>query len=174
MRSYRGLKEFAVEADGAVLGDPSPGGLAKEVPQIFGSQPQAFQARSEALERGLPGGAVFTMVIEIPEPVLEGLVQVVQGAAPEAGEEIPPDGFKPAFDFTFSLGFVGPGMDQGDAQGGGDLLQVMRTEGAAIVDVQLARQYPAWPGPVPGPGEKRPGIPRDKRPHKAPAGSSRR
>ena len=33
----RGLKEFAVEADGAVFGDPPPGGLAEEVPEVGGA-----------------------------------------------------------------------------------------------------------------------------------------
>ena len=69
--------------------------------------------------------------------MIEGLVQIVQGAAPEAGEEIRADGFKPAFDFSVSLGLVGPGMDQGDAQGGGDLLQVMGAKGGAVVHVEF-------------------------------------
>jgi hypothetical protein len=71
---YRGLKEFPVQTDGAVLGDPSPGGLAKEVPQVRRSGSQAFQTSGEPLERGLAGGAVLALMIDFPEPEIEGLI----------------------------------------------------------------------------------------------------
>ena len=89
-------------------------------------------------------------MVDVSEPEIKGLVQIGQGASTEAGEEITPDGFKPALDFAFSLGFIGPGMDQGDAQGGGDLLQVMGAKGAAVIDVEFAGQPASGQGLLQG------------------------
>ena len=47
---------------------------------------------------------------------------------------------KKPLDFAFALGLIGLGVDQGDAQGGTDLVEVKRAKRGAVVDVEFARK----------------------------------
>ncbi len=75
--------EFAVEGNGAVLGDPASGMVAKMVLEILRHNPEALHARGETGERTLPGGSVLFLMVDIVDPQIKGLIEVAQICALE-------------------------------------------------------------------------------------------
>jgi hypothetical protein len=108
------LIESSIEHDGAVFGDTPTRTDAKVVPEIMGCGPEALHVGGETGKGALCGGAVFALVIDVAEPQIEGLIEFLQGVAPEAWQELGSEGTKEPLDFPAALGFVGTGMDQGD------------------------------------------------------------
>ena len=51
-------------------------------------------------------------------------------------------GFEEAFDFTFSLRAIRGAVNEGDAEGGGGVSELMGAEGGAIVEINLSGQSP--------------------------------
>jgi hypothetical protein len=79
-----GLIEFAVQSDGAVFGHGAPGAFAEVILEIFGSGSETLHLSGKALKRTLVGGSVFALVIELIEPQIQGLVELLQGLACKA------------------------------------------------------------------------------------------
>ncbi|MFH1124414.1 MAG: hypothetical protein V1758_12220 [Pseudomonadota bacterium] len=46
----------------------------------------------KALEGGLTRGGMFSLVVDILEPQIQGLIEFRKGFASEAGKKLPPDG----------------------------------------------------------------------------------
>lgn len=63
-------------------------------------------------------------VVAIAQPGLEGLIEILEGCALESRQKLSLHGLEEAFNFATPLGFVRFGVDQGDTQRGGDLLEV--------------------------------------------------
>jgi hypothetical protein len=76
-----GFIEFAVQSDGAVFGDGAPCAFAEVILEIFGGCSEALHLSGKALKRTLVGGGVFALVIELIEPQIQSLVEIVQGLA---------------------------------------------------------------------------------------------
>ncbi len=85
-------------------------------------------------------GTVSPAVIDLGQPQLQGLVEVPQAVAFEAGQELAAHGPEEALDFAATLGGVRLGVDEGNTQLRADMLQLPAAEGGAVVDIQLARQ----------------------------------
>ncbi len=90
------------------------------------------------------------MGIDISQPEFHGLGERGQIAAGKTGQEVGADGFEKSFNLAFALGFIGPGVDQGHAQGGADLLQMLGAKGRAIVGIELAGQAAGREGHLKG------------------------
>ena len=66
----------------------------------------------EAFKRGLSGGTVYFFVVAVSYPACQGVIELRKAGAFKQGQKAAAYGFKPSFDFTFSLGRVGLGVDQ--------------------------------------------------------------
>ena len=72
------------------------------------------------------------MVI-LPDPEIQGDVDLFQGIAVETGKELGADCAEEPFDLAPSLGCIGRGVDQGNAQGSADPFQMSGAEGGAVI-----------------------------------------
>jgi hypothetical protein len=90
--------------------------------------------------------AVLSVVVDIAEPAIERDVEIGKSLGAHSGEKIAAHGAKKALDLAFALGLIGPGVNQGDAQGGGDLVEMKGAKGGAVVDIEFARQSASQKG----------------------------
>jgi len=128
------------ESDGAVFSDAAAGLFAEVILEIFGRRAHTLAVSGIALKRGLPSAAVLAVVVEISDPAIERDIEIVKTLGAHSGEKIAAHGAKKPLDFAFALGLIGLGVDQGDAQGGTDLVEVKRAKRGAVVDVEFARK----------------------------------
>jgi len=137
--------ETAGQSDGAVFGDAAAGLFAEVILEIFGRCAHTLAVSGIACQRCLLGAAVLAVVVDISQPAIEREVEIVKSLGAHRGKKIAAHGAKKPLDFAFALG-LGPGVDQGDAQGGTDLVEVKRAKGGAVVDVEFARQAASQKG----------------------------
>jgi hypothetical protein len=79
------------------------------------------------------------LVIGLITPLFEPLVQVRQRqGGRKKGEKLHSQRFEKAFNFTFSFRAIRGAMDQGDAERGGGMSELVRTIGRPIVDVDFS------------------------------------
>ncbi len=89
---------------------------------------------------------MLAVVVDLSEPAIERDVEIVKTLGAHRGKKVAAHGAKKPLDFAFALGLIGLGVDQGDAQGGTDLVEVKRAKGGAVVDVEFARQAASQKG----------------------------
>ena len=82
----------------------------------------------EASEGSLLSASVFTVVVDVSDPGVESFVEILERVAAKAGQEVTAYPSEPAFYLAPALGYIGLGVDQGDAQRGADLLEVQSAE----------------------------------------------
>jgi hypothetical protein len=114
------------------------GTLAKVVSQIFGSFPDAFHVRGESLKGTLAGRRVFSSMIELLKPDVEGLIELMKGVPLEAWQEIGAHGAEETLDFPFSLGLVWPCVYQRNTETCGDVIEMMGAKGRSVIGVELS------------------------------------
>lgn len=115
----RGLIECAIQGDGAVFSHPASCPFPEIIFQILWSLTDAVHMIGETFKRALPGTCVFSTVADVPDPALQGFIEIEEAGPFETGEELGSHGSEQSLDFSPSLGFIGPGMDKGYAEGGG-------------------------------------------------------
>ena len=74
-------------------------------------RPDTLHLADETLQGRLPGAQMLTLVVDVPNPALQGLIDVSKGVTLEAGEKLGPDGAEESFDLApaLGLGHVGHG-----------------------------------------------------------------
>ena len=77
--------------------------MPEVVSKIRGRFPQTMHFRDKPRKRGLAGGSVGFPVVAGVDPMIQGLVERIQGSSGKAGKQSGPDGFKPSFDFAFFM-----------------------------------------------------------------------
>ena len=70
-----GFIEFSIKSDGAVLSHPSSGMLPEIISKICWGGSQAFHMGGESLKRTLPGGRMFSLMVDLIEPQVKGLIE---------------------------------------------------------------------------------------------------
>ena len=134
-QGHRCLEQLAVEGDRAVFGDFSPDPLPEVIGQVVGGWSQTLQVVGKSGQRCLASTTVFTLVIDLVEPYLECGVEFDERTSVEAEHKIAAYGPEEAFDLPFPLGLVRFGVDQGNSQTGGHMLQMPTAERRAVVHV---------------------------------------
>jgi len=69
-----GLIKFTVQGDGSVFGHLASGPFSKVIFQVLWTRTDTFHIISEAFKGALTGGSVFSIVIDIPDPAIEGFI----------------------------------------------------------------------------------------------------
>ena len=133
------FKEASGHGDTAVFGDAAAGLLTEVIGKIFGGSAHTLAVGGVAFKRCLSGASMLAVVIDIAQPAIESQVKIVQSFSAHAREEIAAYGAEEPFDLTFTLGLIGFGVDQCDAQRSGDLVEMKRTKRRAVIDIELAR-----------------------------------
>ena len=118
-----GLIKSSPEGDGSVVGNPSSSALPEIVFKALGGRSDAFHVIGEALQGGLTGGPVRALVVEGGEPVVELVVELLKGVSLKGGEELGADRLEKPLHLAAALGLEGFGVDQGNAEGSGDLVE---------------------------------------------------
>ena len=103
----------------------TPSGLAEMVLEVVGNWSETFHLCRKAFERTLPGGGMLSLVIDLAEPEVEGVIEVRQIVSFEAGEKLGSERAKETLDLSLSLWFVGPCVDQCNSQRGRHMLHMM-------------------------------------------------
>jgi len=92
----------------------------------------------KAFKWALARGTVSPLLVDVVEPQIEGLVKIVKALARKANKKVPAYGSEEAFNFATPLGLVGPGVYQGDAQRGRNVLEMLGSIGSAVIYIQLS------------------------------------
>src|SRR5208283_1716153 len=108
------LKDLSVQADGPVFGHLSPCGLAKMVLEIVRSGSETLHLRGKSGKGSLSRRRVFSLVVDLAQPQIKGLIEVMKGRSSEAGEKLGPHRTKESLDLPLSLRLVGPCVYEGD------------------------------------------------------------
>ena len=114
-QGHRCLEQPAVKRDRAVFGDFSPDPLSEVIGQVVGDGSQTLHVVGKPGKRCLAGGTVLALVVDTVEPYLERGVEFDERTALEAEHKIVAYGPEEAFDFSFPLGLVRFGVDQGNS-----------------------------------------------------------
>ena len=109
---------------------------------LSGGRPDAFHVIGEALQGGLTGGSMRALVIDGGEPVVEPVVELLEGVCLEGGEKLSADRVEESLHFATALGFEGFGVHQGNAKRGGDFVEELGAEGGTVVDVKSPGESP--------------------------------
>jgi len=83
-----GFVEATVNGDGPVLGHPSSNLFAKVILEVGRWCPDEFDVIGESVERRLAGAGMGPLMILLPDPQVQGLVQLIQSFPLEAGEKL--------------------------------------------------------------------------------------
>lgn len=75
------------------------------------------------------------LVVDGGEPVIELVIELLQGVSLEGGEKLRADRLKESLHLATALGFEGFGVHQGNAKGCGDFVEELGAEGGTVVDV---------------------------------------
>ncbi len=134
---------LAAQGDGGVLAHAAVDAHEEEAREI-GVRRQGAQGDA-GLGKALGGGlllegGVRTLVIVGLDPAPEGAVEVLErggGLEVQLGLELILDGEEEAFDLAAAPTVIGAGVEEFDAEIGADDLEVLGTEGGAVVGVEL-------------------------------------
>ena len=134
-QGHRCLEQLSVQRDRAVFGDFTPDPLSEVIGQVIGCRSQTLQVVGKPGKWCLTGTTVLALVVDTIEPDLERGVEFDERTPFKAEHKIVAYGAKEAFDFPFPLGLVRFGVDQGNPQAGGHMLQVPTAERRAVVHI---------------------------------------
>ena len=67
-KAHGGFIEFSIESDGAVLSHPSSCMFSEIISEIFRGGSQAFHMGGESFKGTLPGGRMFSLMVDLIEP----------------------------------------------------------------------------------------------------------
>lgn len=133
--------EPAVERDGPVPIDSPLHPVSEVIIQVLGSLPEQVGMFTVPVQRALPGTGMDVLVVLGIEPFPESFVQLLKAhPVGTAAQELLPYRPEEPLDFPPALRLVRFGVDEGDAQGGCGMPELMGEEGGAIIHIELSGQ----------------------------------
>ena len=141
-KSGRCLEETSIDGNSTIFGDPPAHLFAKMIFKISWGGADQFHMIGKPGERGLAGTGMTALVIVLPDPEIEGDVEIHECSAEKMGQELGTDGAEETLYFSATLWSVRRCMDQGNPQGGADPFQMPGTKSGAIIHVEFSRHAP--------------------------------
>ena len=105
--------------------------------RLSGAGSETLHLRGESGKGSLSRRGVSSLVVDLAQPQIKGLIEVNKGGSSEAGEKLRPHRTKETLDLSLSLRLVGPCVYESDAEGGRRMLHMMGAECRSVVRIDL-------------------------------------